>query len=313
MNNNNLIFSPSPYARNMQETSVLLKNGVVIHTEIGGNPEHPAIVLIMGLGGQVIHWSEAFCNAMIAQGFFIVRFDNRDIGLSSKTKPQKHKNILKQMIRFQVGLKNVGSNYTLETMADDTASLMQALNIEKYHVIGASMGGMIAQILAAKYPNNVEKLGLLFTSNNRPFLKLPHFNALKALLKRSNTTDQHKIIEQSVKLYQTIGSKKYLDPNELYSIAQNAYHRSYTPTGVLQQFLAILCTGSLVKWDKQIKQQTLVVHGQRDRLLPPQHGKAVAQSIKNAKFELIQEMGHDIATHFVPQLSALFGHHFKSY
>lgn len=284
-----------------------------LHAELKGNPEHPCILLIMGLGGQLIHWSEQFCQALIDQGFCVLRFDNRDIGLSTKTDiPASSKKLLLKMIRFQIGLHNTGASYTLENMADDCINVLDQFSIAQCNVIGASMGGMIAQILAAKYPNRVNKLGLLFTSNNQAFLPPPHFKQLYALLKRSKSNKPDDIIEQSVKLYQIIGSTGYINESDNRKIATIAYQRSYTPMGVLQQFLAILCTGSLLNWDRQIKQKTLVVHGQRDRLLPPKHGKAVAKAIQGAKFELIEGMGHDISPHFIPHLSGLFGHHFKS-
>lgn len=284
-----------------------------LYAETLGNPQDPCIFLIMGLGCQLIHWSDDFCHALVKQGFYVVRFDNRDIGLSNKTQQSvSAKNLLFKMVRFQIGLKNTGAHYTLEDMAQDCVDLLNHLNISRCHVIGASMGGMIAQILAAKYPQRVNKLGLLFTSNNQAFLPPPHFKQLYALLKRSKSNKPQDIIEQSVKLYQIIGSTGYINESYNRKIAQLAYQRSYTPMGVLQQFLAILCTGSLLNWDKQIKQQTLVVHGQRDRLLPPKHGKAVAKAIQGAKFELIEGMGHDISPHFIPHLSGLFGHHFKS-
>jgi len=284
-----------------------------LYAETLGNPKDPCIFLIMGLGCQLIHWPDDFCHALVKQGFYIVRFDNRDIGLSYKTQQSvSAKKLLFKMVRFQFGLKNTGACYTLEAMADDCINLLDHLNISTCHVIGASMGGMIAQILAAKYPHRVNKLGLLFTSNNQAFLPPPHFKQLQALLKRSKSNKPQDIIDQSVKLYQIIGSTGYINDSYNRKIAQLAYDRSYTPMGVLQQFLAILCTGSLLNWDKQIKQQTLVVHGQRDRLLPPKHGKAVAKAIQGAKFELIEEMGHDISPHFIHHLSGLFGHHFKS-
>lgn len=297
----------------MQQVTIPIRPEVTLHAEVGGNPNNPCLLLVMGLGGQMIHWSEKFCLAMIDQGFYVVRFDNRDIGLSTKTRTKvQSKSILPKMIRFQVGLKNSGAAYTLEDMADDCALLIDHLQIKKCHVIGASMGGMIAQILAAKYPEKIERLGLLFTSNNRPFLPPPRFKQLSALLKRSKSDKPEHIIEQNVKVYQIIGSPNYINLQDTRKIAQIAYDRSYTPMGVLQQFLAILCTGSLLHWDKQIKQQTLVVHGNCDRLLPPSHGKAVAKAIQDAKFELITGMGHDISPHFIPRLSGLFGHHFKT-
>lgn len=306
-------FYPSPYSPLFRETQVSLSNGIQIHAEVGGNPEHPCIVLIMGLGCQMIHWPIELCQQLIEQGFFIVRFDNRDIGLSSKTNTTPtHHNLLNMMIRFKLGLKNNALNYTLEDMAEDTALLMEALNIHQYHVIGASMGGMIAQILAAQYPNRVQKLVLLFTSNNQAFLPAPGIKQFKVFFSKAKSNQKNDVIRHNIKVNRALGSPELVNDNTVKNIAEIAYDRCYMPSSILQQLLAILCTGSLKKWDKKIMQPTLVIHGQCDKLLPAKHGKTVATAIKGAKFELISGMGHDIPSEYVPRLSTLFTHHFKS-
>ncbi len=307
-----LQFSVSPYTPFMQETKVDLGNGITLHVEIGGQPKHPAILLIMGLGAQLLYWPDFLCKSLIDQGFRVIRFDNRDIGLSSKIPYQAPAlNPLKLMGRFALGLENRGAPYTLYDMADDAALLTEILQLDQVHVMGASMGGMIAQILAAKYPDKVDKLGLMFTSNNQPLLPPPFPKQLFSLIEKPVSNDEEGIINHSIKLFQLIGSPGYVSQVEAMQIARKLYQRSYYPAGVLQQFLAILCTGSLLQVDKQITQPTLVVHGSQDRLLPPSHGKAVAKAIAGAKFELIHGMGHDIPPHFIPQLSGLFAHHFK--
>ncbi|WP_374252724.1 alpha/beta fold hydrolase [Acinetobacter brisouii] len=310
--NQNIVFSPSPYSKYMREAQVDLGNGIQLHIEMGGNPEHPCVLLIMGLGGQLILWPDFFCKSLIDQGFCVIRFDNRDIGLSSKitTEPQNSHHLLSMMARFSVGLKNHGAPYTLEDMADDVGLLLDKLEISQCNLIGASMGGMIAQIVAAKYPEKISKLGLLFTSNNQPLLPAPGIKQLKLMISK-RPTQEDEIIRQNVQLYKIIGSPNYINVEEIRLFARKAYFRSYYPNGVLHQLLAILCTGSLLKWDQQIQQPTLVVHGASDRLLPPKHGRVVAKAIKAAKFELIAGMGHDIPPHFIPQLSGLFAHHFK--
>lgn len=312
--NSALQFNMSPYAPFMQETKVTLGNGIELHVEMGGNPEHPTILLIMGLGAQMLFWPDFFCKSLIDQGFRVVRFDNRDIGLSSKVrnKERQRLNTMKLMSRFMVGLGNEGAPYTLYDMADDVAMLIDQLGIEKTYILGASMGGMISQIVAAKYPEKVEKVGLLFTSNNQPFLPPPYPKQILSLLGKPPAHDEETIVNHSLKVFHIIGSPGYVNQVEAIQTIRKLYRRSFYPAGVLQQFLAILCTGSLLKLDKQIKKPTLVLHGSKDRLLPPSHGKAVAKAIKGAKFELIQGMGHDIPPHFIPQLSYLFAHHFRS-
>ena len=312
--NSALQFNMSPYAPFMQETKVPLGNGIELHVEMGGNPEHPTILLIMGLGAQMLFWPDFFCKSLIDQGFRVIRFDNRDIGLSSKVrnKERQRLNTMKLMSRFMVGLGNEGAPYTLYDMADDVAMLIDQLGIEKTYILGASMGGMISQIVAAKYPEKVEKVGLLFTSNNQPFLPPPYPKQILSLLGKPATHDEETIVNHSLKVFHIIGSPGYVNQVEAIQTIRKLYRRSFYPAGVLQQFLAILCTDSLLPLNRNITQPTLVVHGSSDRLLPPSHGKAVAKAISGAKFELIQGMGHDIPAHFIPQLSGLFAHHFRS-
>jgi len=311
--NSALQYMPSPYSSFMHETKVDLGNGIELHVEVGGNPDHPTLLLIMGLGAQMLYWPDFFCKSLIDQGYHIIRYDNRDIGLSSKVRYKGPRlNTLKLMSRFAIGLENQGAPYNLYDMADDAALLIERMGLDQVNVIGASMGGMIAQILAARYPNKVKKLALLFTSNNQPLLPPPFPKQLFSLIGKPESSDEDGIINHSLKIFKIIGSPGYVNHLEAIQTARKLYQRSYYPAGVLQQFLAILCTGSLLKLDKQIDKQTLVVHGSKDRLLPPSHGKAVAKAIPGAKFELIDGMGHDIPPHFIPYLSGLFADHFKS-
>ena len=310
--NSALQYNVSPYCSFMQETLVDLGNGIQLHVEIGGDPEHPAILLIMGLGAQLLFWPDFFCKSLIDQGFRVIRFDNRDIGLSTKVRHQGPRlNTLKLMGRFVLGLTNQGAAYDLYDMADDASLLIDRLGLQHVNVIGASMGGMIAQILTAKYPEKVNKLSLLFTSNNQPFLPPPFPKQLFSLIGRPASNDEQGIINHSLKVFHTIGSPGYINQIEVMQTARKLYRRSYHPAGVLQQFLAILCTGSLLQLDRQIQKPTLVVHGSKDRLLPWSHGKAISKAIQGATFELVEGMGHDIPAHFIPHLAELFAKHFK--
>lgn len=311
--NSALRFDVSPYATFMQETKVDLGNGIQLHVEIGGKAEDPAIILIMGLGAQLLFWPDFFCKLLIERGFRVIRFDNRDIGLSTKiTQPHKPQIRLQQMGRFALGLKNQGAAYNLYDMADDVALLIDQLGLDRPHLLGASMGGMIAQIIAAQYPEKIGKLAVLFSSNNQSMLPPPFPKQLSCLLAKPKSRDANIIINHSLKVFQTIGSPGYINQIDTLQTSRKLYQRSYYPTGILQQFLAILCTGSLLHLDKKISTATLVVHGSRDRLLPPSHGKAIAKAISGAKFELIEGMGHDLPPHFIPKLSSLFADHFQS-
>ncbi|WP_122899259.1 alpha/beta hydrolase [Acinetobacter sp. B51(2017)] len=308
-----LKFKASPYTSFMQETKVDLGNGIELHVEVGGKANDPVLLLIMGLGAQLLYWPDFFCKSLIDQGFRVVRFDNRDIGLSSKVHYQGPAlSLPKLMGRFALGLENQGAPYNLYDMADDVALLIDKMQLGQVYVLGASMGGMIAQILAARYPEQVKALGLLFTSNNQPLLPPPFPKQLFSLIGRPKSNAEDDIIDHNLQIFKMIGSPGYLNQVEAVQTVRKLYRRSYYPTGVLQQFFAILCTGSLLKLDQQIHQATLVVHGSQDRLLPPAHGRAIAKAISGARFELIEGMGHDIPPHFIPYLSGLFAHHFKS-
>lgn len=310
---NALALKPSEYSHYMQSGKVDIGNGIQLHFEIGGAHNQPTILLIMGLGAQMLIWPDSFCEALISQGFRVIRFDNRDIGLSSKIRHKGPKlNNFKLMGRFALGLKNQGAPYTLYDMAEDTARLMDILDIEKAHVIGASMGGMIAQILAAYYPEKVQSLGLLFTSNNRALLPPPFPKQLKCLMGRPQSTDEDGMVAHSLRLFHAIGSPGHINEEEASIKARQLYRRSFHPAGVVQQFLAILCTGSLTRVNRLIKKPTLVLHGSKDRLLHPNHGRSVARHIANADFQLIEGMGHDIPKYYTPQLVELFSQHIKA-
>lgn len=311
---NALTLKPSEHTQYMQSGTVNIGNGIDLHFEIGGENNQPTILLIMGLGAQMLIWPDYFCEALIEKGFRVIRFDNRDIGLSSKI---RHKgaplNRIKMMGRFALGLPNTGAPYTLLEMAEDANRLMNALGIEKAHVIGASMGGMIAQILAAYYPEKVETLGLLFTSNNRALLPPPYPKQMMSLLGRPKSTDEEGMIAHSLRLFQNIGSPGHINESEAKELARKLYRRSFHPAGVIHHFLAILCTGPLTHIDSLIKQPTIVVHGDQDRLLPPSHGRSVARHIPQSEFHLIKGMGHDIPKYFTPKLVDLFTQHIKAY
>lgn len=308
-----VVFTPSDYADFMQQALVTLPSGQQLHVEIGGNKNHPTIVLIMGLGAQMLFWPDMFCRQLIARGYRVMRFDNRDIGLSSKVRHKgKRLNPMLLMGRFGLGLKNQGAPYDLYDMAEDVSQLIDVLDLGRVHVIGASMGGMIAQILAAKHPQQVEKLGILFSSNNQRFLPPPYPKQLFSLIGRPDNHEEDTLIKHSMKVFQLIGSPGHINPLIAAETARKLYRRSFYPAGVFQQFLAILCTGSLLEIDHQITQPTVVVHGSQDKLLPPAHGRAVAKAIKGATFHLIDGMAHDIPPYFIPHLVEIFTHHFAT-
>ena len=278
-----------------------------------GSDADPAVLLIMGLGAQMLLWPDAFCENLVNQGYRVIRFDNRDIGLSGKIKIRSQKqNFLVAMARFQMGLRNP-SPYTLYDMAVDAVGLMTHLKIDKVHIVGASMGGMIAQIIAAKYPERVRTLNILFSSNNQAFLPPPHPGALIPLIKGPGAKAPREILlDHSVKVFSRIGSPGYpTPPDEIRRFASQLMDRSFHPAGVKRHFLAVMGTGSLRHLARQIKAPTLVVHGKEDRLVRPACGKAIANSITGARLELVDGMGHDIPKELVGTLANFFAQNFR--
>lgn len=313
---------PSKYADFMQAYKIRTPK-YKFYLERGGDENDPIILLIMGLGAQSLVWSNVFCERLIHCGYQVIRFDNRDIGKSSKL---KHKNKLTKeytalskklalLSRFKLGLpikideKNIP--YTLFDMTEDVHQLLNALRIEKCYVVGMSMGGMIAQILAAEHPDRVEKLGLLATSNNKPFLPPPKLDALRALTKPvSDPKDPKQVIENNLQLQRVISSPDFFDERRALNKTKILHKRRFYPKGVSRQLLAVLATGSLVETDSKIKQPTLIVHGTKDRLLPPLHGHSLAKTIPHATFKLIPGLGHDIPHTLARYLADLFAEHF---
>lgn len=303
-------FSQSTNTPFLNTAMVKIDDNIELCVETGGNPSNPALLLIMGLGCQMIFWPDTFVKKLIDAGFYVIRFDNRDVGLSSKikTKTNHRPNPWLMLGRFTLGLNNPKDlvPYTLHDMAEDTVKLLDKLAIDKTNIIGASMGGMIAQLIAAKHPSRVLNLGLLFTSNNRAALPPAYPKQLKAMFGNPDGYDEASIIMHTAKMHQAIGSPNLVDRDYALDIAKRGYKRQFYPRGFFQQANAILSTGSLVKYDKKITANTIVVHGTKDRLLQPAHGKSVARNIKNAQFYPVKGMGHDILPCFEDELVSAF-------
>ncbi len=261
-----------------------------------GNPDDPAVLLVMGLGAQLLLWRTGFCEKLVAQGLRVIRYDNRDVGLSTKLGRRHARGaLIPRMARFWLG-KPSPAVYTLEDMADDAAALLDHLRIDKAHVVGASMGGMIAQVFAARFAARTQSLAVIFSSNNRRFLPPPAPRALMALLSGpSPDSPRDVIIDNAVRASRIIGSPRYPTPeDQLRANVIEAYERSYYPWGIARQFGAILATGSLTAYDRLITAPTVVIHGLADKLMRPSGGRAIADAIDRARLVLFEGMGHDL-------------------
>jgi pimeloyl-ACP methyl ester carboxylesterase len=267
-----------------------------IYYEDMGDPNDPAVLLIMGLGSQLLLWRDGFCEKLVAEGLRVIRYDNRDVGLSSKTeRGHTGGSLIPTMLKFWVGLPGK-ADYTLEDMADDAAAVLDHLGIDRAHIVGASMGGMIAQIFAARSRARTRSLGVIFSSNNQPFLPPPDPRALFAVLRGPAPNSPLDVIaDYSVKVWRIIGSPRYpASEQRLRNDAIEAYERCYYPWGISRHFSAIIASGSLLRYDRQITVPTVVLHGRADKLQRPFGGRVVARAIRGARLVLIDGMGHDL-------------------
>lgn len=271
-------------------------NRVRIEYEPFGSADASAIVLVMGLGMQLTAWPDPFCEKLAGAGFRVIRFDNRDIGLSTRFDDRGVPNMLWQILKARIGLR-VRSAYDLNDMAADTAGLMDALGIRQAHVVGASMGGMIAQQLAALHPARVRSLVSIMSTTGSRRLPAATREAQRALFaKPRDPRDPQSVVDHYMRLFNVIGSPGFpTDPAELRARMEQSVARSYHPQGVARQLLAVLASGDRSKDLAAIRAPTLVLHGDRDPLVPLAGGKDTAAKIPGARLKVIEGMGHDMA------------------
>ena len=290
-------------------TAVTTAHGITLEYEDSGSRQAPPILLIMGLGGQLTFWPDEFCTGLSERGYRIIRYDNRDIGLSSKITPQRRYSLGKAMLASLLHLQ-VSAPYTLNDMADDAVGLLDALDLPSVHVVGVSMGGMIGQILANRYPLRVRSLTSIMSTTGNPKLPRPKLKILKRLLTKPPGSSREARIQYIVDTLKLIGSPAY--PNEeqrLWDMVARNYDRDYDPGGTARQFLAILASGHRVDMLKAVKAPTLVIHGDADPLLHPNGGRDTVANIPDAKLEIIEGMGHDLPITLVPRLVDLIASH----
>lgn len=285
-------------------------NGLSIAYEESGNPSGPPVVLITGLGMQLVSWPDAFLSRLEKNGFRVIRFDNRDIGLSSKLDHAGHIH-LKTVMWKSLFKWPIAAPYTLDDMADDTIGLMDVLNIDKAAVIGVSMGGMIAQILAARFPDRVSHLISIMSSTGSRKVPAAKPSALSAITRRPpKNADIEDLVKFNEEIVSLIGSPAFPpDSDQLRKRLIAALERSTHRQGMPRQFAAILATGSRTKELKTITTPSLVIHGTDDPLVRVEGGIQTAETIPNADLKLIDGMGHDLAPGALTQvLDAIVGH-----
>ncbi|CAN5856445.1 alpha/beta hydrolase [soil metagenome] len=279
----------------------LTANGLNIEVDDTGNQgdaERPVVLLIMGLGMQLIAWPEPFVKGLVDAGYRVVRHDNRDIGLSqgfeSSGRGGNGGNLIWQSIRQRIGLP-VQSAYTLPDMAADSIGVLDALGIDKAHIVGASMGGMIAQHVAAFAPRRTHSLVSIMSSSGARGLPAPRRDVGAALLRRPLGKTEADLVGYSLRLVKLIASPAYPQPDAvLADRIATGIRRAYRPQGVVRQMLAIGADAGREKVLPSIKSPTLVLHGDADALVPMPCGVDTARRIPGAKFVAIPGMGHDL-------------------
>lgn len=262
-------------------------NGIEIAFDTFGDKTCPPVLLIMGLSAQMIIWDHEFCARLAGRGFRVIRFDNRDAGRSTKL------DALGMPDFRAVGPGNFsGLPYTLRDMANDTVSLLDALSIGSAHVVGASMGGMISQILAIEHPKRVRTLTNIMSSTGNPLLPPPKHEVLKVLF-RPMPTDKARFIEHFVMMWKALnGNELPLDERRMRETAELSYERGLSNAGSARQLAAIMSSGSRKERLSSVKAPTLVIHGRVDPLLPLECGIDIALSIPGSRLEVIPRMGH---------------------
>jgi pimeloyl-ACP methyl ester carboxylesterase len=262
--------------------------------ETFGDPGDPPLLLVMGLGTQMLGWHEDFCEQLAGEGFHVIRFDNRDIGLST------HLDDLRAPSLGQI-VRRTWRGYDLADMAADAVGLLDHLEIDRAHIVGASMGGMIAQTIAARHPDRVLSLTSIMSTTGGRFVGQPALKAYRFLMTRPRGREE--AIERAVALFGVVGSTAFdRDEAELRERAGNSYDRANNPWGVVRQLGAVGASGDRTEELRRIKAPTLVLHGTVDKLVSPSGGRATARAIRGAQLEWIEGMGHDLPRGAWPQL-----------
>lgn len=273
-----------------------VNDDVTLYYEDIGNPGDPPVLLVMGLGAQLLLWRNGFCERLVNHGYRVIRYDNRDVGLSSRLDGKRpNGGLASKVVRSYLGRPSP-SVYRLEDMADDAAALLDHLNIERAHIVGASMGGMIAQIFAALHHARTAALGIIFSSNNSAFLPPPAPKALLSLVRGPGAdASRETVIDNIVRVGKIIGSPGYpVSDEKLRADAIESYDRAYYPQGIARHFGAVLGSGSLKSFDRKITAPTVVIHGLADKLMRPSGGRAIARAISTARLVLFEGLGHDL-------------------
>jgi pimeloyl-ACP methyl ester carboxylesterase len=288
----------------MDEQFADVGNGITLCYETFGDRSAPPIVLIMGLGTQMIAWDTRFCEDLASRGFFVIRFDNRDTGRSTRLDGAHVPGLAELALR-----RIPNPAYKLADMALDTVGLMNALGLESAHVVGVSMGGMIAQTVAARHPSRTRSLTSIMSNTGARFSGQPALKTYPVLLGKA-PADRDAFIDHSAKGWGIIGSPGFeRDELELRAMIALSFDRGLSPAGTARQLGAIIASGDRRRELRAVQAPTLVIHGEADKLVSPSGGRATAKAINGARLITIPGMGHDLPRATWPQILGAIAQH----
>lgn len=282
-------------------------NGIELCYETFGDPSDPALLLVMGLGAQMTAWAPPAIDRLVAAGRFVIRFDNRDAGLSTKFEGERV-DLEAIMAAWATQAPMPEVPYTLSDMSDDSFALLSHLEIERAHIVGASLGGMIVQTMAIEHPERVLSLTSIMSATGEPefYQSVPE---VRAAMLTPRPTERAAYIEATVAYSKTISSRRYFDASLVAERTAAAFDRSFYPVGMLRQTAAIRVSRSRDAKLRELTVPTLVIHGLDDTLILPIGGEHTADMIPGAHLLLVADMGHDLPVPLQPLLmGAIAGH-----
>ena len=281
----------------------IVANGIGIEVDDQGPANAEPLLLIMGLGMQLIGWPDDFVQLLVSRGFRVIRMDNRDAGLSQSFDHLGMPKLVTGAVRHALHLP-VNAPYGLHDMAADAVGVLDALKVQQAHVCGASLGGMVSQHVAARHPQRVKSVTLMMTTSGSRKLPQPHWRVQKALLSRPDGKDPAAVVAHLQKLLAIIGSPAYpAEPEGLRWRLLAAVQRSYRPAGTARQLMAVAADGDRSALLPLIQAPTQIIHGLADALVPVGAGQDLAVRIKGARIDLVPGMGHDLPAQLLPRFA----------
>ena len=281
----------------------LQSNGLRMAYEEFGDPADPAILLVAGLYNQLVRWPLKFCELLVANGFRVIRFDKRDIGLTDKMDGVRAPSFFRLALKHYLRIP-ISAPYSLDDMADDTVGVLDALNIQQAHIVGMSMGGMISQLVTAKYPHRILSLTSIMSTSGERGKGVASAKVSAAMLQP--VTKERSALDNAVNIWQLIGSPAYpMSDDDVRTLIKAEHKRSSNPAGYMRQIAAIRNAPGRAKLLRAITAPVLIIHGNQDLLVPVSGGIDTAKHIAHAQLELFEGMGHTLPAELLPRFVEL--------